>query len=76
MFANQADQFVDYRRQQLLEEADHERLLAQLPHTAGPGVRHGLASACYRMANWLDADWYARPAKSGREDWAQESVVA
>jgi len=76
MFANQDDHFVDYRRQQLLEEAEHERLIAQLPHSAGPSVRHGLAHACYRMANWLDGDWYSRPARSGHEDWVQESVVA
>jgi hypothetical protein len=76
MFANQADQFVAYRRQELLEEAEHERLLAQVPHASHHGVRHGLASACYRVANWLDADWYAQPVKSGREDWVGESVVA
>jgi hypothetical protein len=76
MFVNQSDHFITYRRQELLDEANHERLLALLPRQSGMGVRHGLASACYRVANWLDADWYARPAESGREDWVRESIVA
>ena len=76
MFPNNADQFVEFKRQELIAEADHERLLAQVPHTSNSRVRHGLAHACYRVANWLDGEWYARPAESGPEDWVRESSPA
>ena len=44
---------VDTRMHDLLDEARQERLAAQLPH-AHAGVRHGLASVCVRLANWID----------------------
>jgi hypothetical protein len=41
------------RRQDLLVEADRDRLAALLPATTSP-VRRGLAVACHRLADWLD----------------------
>jgi hypothetical protein len=75
MFPIDADHFVEFRRQTLIEEAQHERLLAELPHAAS-GMRRGLASACYRIATWLDADWYARRLDASRDDWVRESATA
>jgi hypothetical protein len=40
------------RRQDLLHEADLERLAAQLPHRPS-AMRHELALACIRLADWL-----------------------
>jgi len=76
MFPNQTDQFVAFKQQQLLLEADHERLLAQLPHSTRGGMRHGLAIACVRVANWLDAERYSRPSESGHDDWVSKSLAA
>jgi hypothetical protein len=55
-------------RQQLLDEADNDRLAAQLPPRPWV-VRHELARFCVRLADWLDgvsdagrpADPLARP---------------
>ena len=58
----------------LLEEANRERLAAQLPRPRS-AVRHTLATTCVRLANWLDdADQYLSPAESGREDWVHHSA--
>jgi hypothetical protein len=58
----------------LLEEAAQERLAAQVPH-APSAVRHELAVACVRLANWLDhADRYLPHAESGPEDWVSHSA--
>jgi hypothetical protein len=76
MYPHQIDLFVEYHRQELEDEVAHARLLAQLPRRSGGAVRHGLALACYRAASWLDGEWYARPAESGREDWVHESAPA
>jgi hypothetical protein len=62
--------FVSTRRQELLAEADSMRLAAQLPRRRS-SARHGLAVACYRLANWLEApSRYLRASDSGPEDWA------
>jgi hypothetical protein len=65
---------VASRTADLLAEAAQERLAAQLPH-APSAVRHALAVACVRLANWLDhADRYFPHAESGPEDWASHSA--
>jgi hypothetical protein len=59
---------------ELLEEANRERLAAQLPHPRS-AVRHSLATTCVRLANWLDhADRYLSTAESGPEDWVHHSA--
>ena len=70
------DTFVTIRRQELLAEADGERLAALLPRR--PSVaRRGLAVACYRLANWLDApSRYIRVADSGPESWVSPWLKA
>ncbi len=74
--------FINFRRQDLLREADHERLLAQLQVTPAPSaVRRELALACLRLANWLEApdhgdhDQYLPPAGSGPADWASGAAA-
>ena len=62
------------QHQQLLAEAERERLVALLPKTPS-GVRHDLAAACIRLANWLDeSERYLQPADSGPEDWVVRSA--
>jgi hypothetical protein len=55
---------IDTRRQMLLEEASMERLAALLPRHAS-GVRHDLATACLRLAAWLDTDRTVPVSESG-----------
>ncbi len=66
-------QLIDDHRRWLEAEAEHERLVAQLPHRPSPAedVRRGLALACYRLASWLDAPaGYVQLPEAGPEDWA------
>ncbi len=44
---------VRTKQQELLEEIARDRLADQLPRSQ-TSVRHELASACVRLANWLD----------------------
>jgi hypothetical protein len=61
---------IGLRREQLLAEAQRERLVALVPHTNG-GVRRNLAVACVKLANWLDEPaGYVQLPDAGREDWA------
>jgi hypothetical protein len=63
-------------RAELLAEAEHQRLLAQLPPRTS-GVRHELALVCHRLANWLDDPGrYVQPAESRPEHWATPSASA
>ena len=68
---------VDTRMHDLLDEADQERLAAQLPRTHA-GVRHGLASVCVRLAHWIDEhdpqDGYAPRSDSGPSEWVEGSA--
>ena len=66
---------IDSKHQMLLDEAERERLAAQLPRTSG-GLRHALAAACYRLAGWVDASRYVQPSESGPANWARGSVSA
>ena len=45
---------ASYHQQDLLAEAESERLLAMLPERPPLHLRHKLAVACYRLASWLD----------------------
>jgi hypothetical protein len=65
-----------YRQQDLLREAESERLAAQLPrHRVRP--RRVVALVCDRLANWLDnSNRYVRPAQSGPADWAVHGTNA
>jgi len=63
--------FLELTQRERLAEAEHERLLAQLPRPRSE-LRRELALACYRLANWLDdPSRYFQPSESGRVDWAR-----
>jgi len=64
------------RRQRLIEEAEQQRLLAQLPRRdRGPHLRRGLAIICHRLANWLDgSNGYVLLPESGRAYWVPRSI--
>jgi hypothetical protein len=62
------------RHQTLLDEANHERLLALLPPRYSP-ARRGIAFVCRRLANWIDdPKRYVRPADAGPADWVTHSA--
>ena len=66
-------QQVEFRRQDLLSQADRARLAAQVPASRSV-ARRQLAVACYRLANWLDNPYrsqYLRLSQSGGVDWAR-----
>ena len=70
------DAFVRTRRQQLLAEAEAERLAALVPRQPS-AARRTLALGCYRLADWLDAPTrYVRVSESGPENWASPWVGA
>lgn len=63
--------YLALKRQDMLIEAERERLAAQVPR-ARPRVRRELALVCHRLADWLDDPRrYLQPAHSGRVDWAR-----
>jgi hypothetical protein len=66
---------VRFKQQMLLDEAAQERLAAQLAHRDG-WVRRELATACYRLASWLDAREYVQQSETVPEDWAHSSASA
>jgi hypothetical protein len=73
MIADPAE-LIATRRQELLAEASMERLAAELPHQPS-AVRHGLAVACVRLADWLDGpSRYLQAAEAGAEDWVVPTV--
>jgi hypothetical protein len=63
------------RRQDLLHEAHLARLAAEVPHRPS-AVRHELALACLRLADWLAGSPAARQPQMGtfgrvnRDLWA------
>lgn len=59
-----------FKREDMLKEAEQERLAAQLPQSPS-FVRRELAHAIYRLASWLDKqpDEYISLPESGPEDW-------
>ena len=73
MIADPAE-LIATRRQELLAEADMQRLAAELPHQPS-AVRHELAVACMRLADWLDGPGrYFRAAEAGAEDWVSPPI--
>ena len=61
--------FGDVKRQELLAEAERERLAARVRPPGSP-VRRELAMACYRLADWIDNPRrYLQQSESGRVDW-------
>ena len=57
-------------RQDLIVEAERDRLAASLPRRPSV-VRKVLAVACVRVATWLDAPaGYVQLPEPGPEDWA------
>jgi hypothetical protein len=74
------DLLVAARQNALLDEAQNDRIAAQLPRSHS-SMRHELASACLRLANWLDdagehfgEGGYVRGSDSGPADWAEGSA--
>jgi hypothetical protein len=65
------------RRYDLIKEAEQERLAAQLPPRRSV-LRHAIAVACERVADWLDsnANQYVQPATAGPADWAAAPTSA
>jgi hypothetical protein len=62
---------ADTKRQDLLAEANRERLAAKV-HRPGSPMRRDLARACYRLADWIDSPKrYLQRSESGRVDWAR-----
>jgi hypothetical protein len=71
MQSNDPWEMASYHQQDLLAEAESERLLSMLPERPPLHVRHKLAMACFRLASWLDTSApYFPPADCGGEDWA------
>ena len=70
MIVYNPDEFAIGRQYELMAEAEHQRLVAQLPaHQSG--WRQGLAAACFRLASWLDEPaGYVQMPEPGPEDWA------
>ena len=67
MIADPAE-LIATRRQELLAEADMQ------PHQPSV-VRHELAVACMRLADWLDGPGrYFRAAEAGAEDWVSPPI--
>ena len=63
--------FADLRRKDLLIEADRERLANQAPRPRS-ALRHELAAACIRLADWIDSPKrYLQQPESGRMDWVR-----
>jgi hypothetical protein len=61
--------YYDGHRDELLAEAEQERLAAQLPRR-GESLRRKVAEACFQLASWLDGPVrYVRRSESGDEDW-------
>jgi hypothetical protein len=62
---------ADLKREDLLVEAERERLAAQVRRESSP-MRHELAAACLRLADWIDSPKrYLQRAESGRVDWVR-----
>ncbi len=60
---------ADLKLQDLLVEAERERLAAQVRQPVSP-MRRELALACHRLADWIDnQQGYLRPSEAGRVDW-------
>ena len=76
MLSNDSWDLAHYHQQDLMAEAQGERLVAMLPARRSAWARHAvsvrqrLARACYRLANWLDAPSPRLGADTCAEDWS------
>ena len=69
-------QMSQYKQQDLLREAEQDRLASQLPRRR-TGARRTLELACTWVADWLDnSNRYVRAAQSGPADWAVQGQSA
>ena len=68
MMINDAESMVSYRQQELLAEAESDRLLSNLPEREPLHLRRKLAVACYRLASWLDrpGSTFSRSSQAAR----------
>jgi hypothetical protein len=66
---------ISLKRDDLLREAERERLAAQVPHSPS-AVRRELAQAIYRLAGLIDAEavQYLPPSEAGPTDWVAGSA--
>jgi hypothetical protein len=63
------DEYVFDHQRELITEAANAHLASLLPRRE-PALRRYLATACYRLANWLDAPaGYVQLPDPGPEDW-------
>ena len=64
-------------RQDLFKQLEQDRLAAQLPRRRSM-LRHAVAAACRRLAQWLDntSGRYVQPSQSGPADWATRPTNA
>ena len=63
--------FIELKRQELLADAERERLAARVHHDRS-ALRARVAVACYRLADWLDDPRrYLQQSESGRISWAR-----
>jgi hypothetical protein len=74
MLANDPAAYVALRAQDLLAEAEQDRLASKLPPRSY-GVRHDLALVIRRVAAWLDEPpGYVQLPDPGPEDWVRPWV--
>ena len=69
MLSNDSMSLAAMHRDDLMAEAERDRLLSQLPPRPS-ATRRVLAEACMRLAAWLDApEGYVQIPEAGPEDW-------
>jgi hypothetical protein len=68
-------QLIEERHQEFIRQAELARLAAQAPRQQ-PWVRHGLALACHRIADWLDGaasvEQYVLQSPTGIKYWVAD----
>ena len=70
MLTNDPSSYVAMHQQELLDQANWDRLAASVPPRPS-AVRKVLALTCLRVATWLDAPaGYVQLPDPGQEDWA------
>jgi hypothetical protein len=63
--------FITQYHDDLIREAAQARIADQLEHR-GSTVRHDLALACHRLADWLDgSNQYPSASDSGPSGWVR-----
>ncbi len=72
MLSNDPISLATVHQDDLLAEAERDRLAALLPAkpSAATHARRAMAEACMRLAAWLDApEGYVQIPEAGPEDW-------